>query len=278
MEEGHPHAFPLRAPHGEDAEIAAGQLEHGVTRRRHVGAVGGERAHVLHRELVRQIVAAPAYRVEGMRGVHAPRVDVVHLGDDLEAARLVARVQRAREPVVALAMGEEAPGGGRLALLRITGEGLVHPVVLGPRPEREAMRDALGHDEEIALAVLDGPEGGLERAPALMHEVDERGRVVLEEVVHRGGGRGEVHRHRGIGHQPRHPSIDVARRRRFRHGERVMRAAHRPHRRLPVRRPGARRPARAPPTRSSWWAGTGDRCGSPSRRSRRARAPARRCA
>ena len=174
-----------------------------------------------------------------MRGVHAPGVDVVHLGDDLEAAGLVARVQRAREAVVALAVGEEAPGGGRLALFRVAGEGLVHPVVLGPRPQGEAVRDALGHDEEIALAILDGPEGGLERAPALMHEVDERRRVVLEEVVHGGGGRGDVHGHGGIGHQPRHAAIGVPRRRRLRHSERVMRATRRSHRRFPVRRPGA---------------------------------------
>jgi len=50
------------------------------------------------------------------------------------------------------------------------------------------MREALGDDEEVPLPVLDGPERRLERAAALVNEVDHRGRVVLEEVVHRAAG------------------------------------------------------------------------------------------
>src|SRR5207247_995253 len=53
VEEGHPQPFLLRRAHGEDADIAAGKDEHRVARGRHVRAIGHERPHVLHRELVR---------------------------------------------------------------------------------------------------------------------------------------------------------------------------------------------------------------------------------
>jgi hypothetical protein len=95
VKERHPHAVPFGAAHREDAEVAAGELEDGVPGRWHVGAVGHQRPDVLDRELVREIVAAPAHCVEGVRGVHAPRVDILHLRDDLEAAGLAARVERA---------------------------------------------------------------------------------------------------------------------------------------------------------------------------------------
>ena len=241
-----------------------------------MGAVGHQRAHVLHRELVGEIVAPPAHRVEGMGGVHATRVHALHLGDDLEAPRLVARVERARIAVVALAVREEAAGGGRLALLGIAREALVHPVVLGPGRDGEAMRDALGHDQEVALPVFDGPERRLQRAPALMHEVDARGGVVLEEVVHRRLRRRHVHGHGGVGDQPRHAAVHVAGGRRA--GPSRGRGGCRPPRAsaTPSGAPTRRRPAPGPPRRSSWWAGRDGRCGSPCRRSRPGRAPARR--
>jgi len=84
-----------------------------------VRAIGHERTHVLDGETVRQVVAPPADDVEGMCRVHAPRVNVADLGDDLEAARSVARVERARIAIVARAVGDEAARARRLRLLGI---------------------------------------------------------------------------------------------------------------------------------------------------------------
>src|SRR5207249_10472048 len=126
------------------------------------------RPHVLHGELVGQVSAAPPDRVEGMRRMHAPGEGAVGLGDDLEPSRLVARIERARELVVAPAVGQELPRSHRLGFLRIAREALVDPVVLRTRVELEAVRDALGDDEEIALAVGDGAERRLEYARALV--------------------------------------------------------------------------------------------------------------
>src|SRR6266542_2425188 len=225
VEERQPHAFLLDRADGEDAEIAAGQLEDRVPRRRHMGAVGHQRSHVLDREPVGKILPAPAHHVEGMGGVDAPRVDLADLGDDLEPARLIARVERAGKAIVAAAMGDELPGGRRLALLRIAGEALVYPIVMRPGPELEAMRDPFGHDEKIALAVLDGPEDRLERAAPAVDEEHQRRRMMLEEVVHWRGRRRDTHGDGGIGHQPRHAAVDVARLGRLHDIERVVSAA-----------------------------------------------------
>src|SRR5262249_25566270 len=176
-----------------------------------------------------------AHRVGGLRGVAPPRVGGVGLGDNLEAPGLVARVQRAREPVVAPAMGEELPRGRRLRLLGVSRKTLVDPVVLPTRRELEAMGDALGHDEEIALAVGDGAEGRLERASALVDEEHEGRRMVLEEVVHGRGGRGYVHGNGGIGDQPPQAAVYVEAGHRLRLAERVVDAAEWTQRRLPVR-------------------------------------------
>jgi len=54
-----------------------------------VRAIGDERAHVLHREPVGEVVAAPPDDIEGVRRVHAAGVDAVDLRDDLEASGLV---------------------------------------------------------------------------------------------------------------------------------------------------------------------------------------------
>mgnify|MGYP003694294351 CR=1 FL=1 len=178
--------------------------------------------------------------------------------------------------VVAATVGQELPGGGRLGLLRIAREALVHPVVLRTRAELEAMGDALGHDEEIALAVGDGSERRLERARALVDEEHESGRVMLEEVVHGRSGRRHVHGRRGIGHEPAHAAIDIAR------GRGLQTCRGRGERRRPdgAATPSAARSSRrrgaGSPRRASSSAGRDDRCGSPCRRSRRARAPARR--
>src|SRR5262249_48818356 len=148
-------------------------------------------------------------------------------GDDLEAARLVARVERAGELVVAPAVSEELPRARRLRLLRASREAFVDPVVLRPRRDLEAMGDALGHDEDIALAVDDGAEGRLERASALVDEEHEGRRMVLEEVVHGRGGRGYVHGNGGIGDQPPQAAVHVEAGPRLRLSERVVDAAER---------------------------------------------------
>ena len=122
VEDRHPHGVLLDRAHGEDAEVAAGQREDRVAGGRHVRAIGRERPHVLDGELVRQVVAAPADHVEGVRGMHAARVEAIDLGDDLEAAALVARVERAREAIVGAAVRDEVAGGRRLRLLRIARE------------------------------------------------------------------------------------------------------------------------------------------------------------
>jgi hypothetical protein len=104
--------------------------------------------------------------------------------------------------------------------------------------ELEAMREALGDDEEVPLPVLDGPERRLERAAALVDEIDHRGRVVLEEVVHRRRRRRDVHRRRRVGDEARHAAVEIARRRRGRDGQQQMRAADGRERRLPGGREG----------------------------------------
>src|SRR5262249_30948155 len=147
---------------------------------------------------------------------------------------LVARVEGARELVVAPAVGEELPRGRGLRLLRISREGLIHPVVLRPRLELEAVGDALGHDEEIALAVGDGAEGGLERPRALVDEEHEGGRVVLEEVVHGRGGRRHVHGGGAVGDQASQAPGGGTARRRLRLAKGVMDTAEGTQRRLPV--------------------------------------------
>src|SRR5262250_2868808 len=107
-----------------------------------------------------------------MRGMKVARVDAVDLGADLEPARLVARVERARIAIVAGTVRDEAARARRLSLLRICRERVVHPVVLAAGAELEAMRDALGHDEEVACAIFDRSERRLQRAAAVVDEVD----------------------------------------------------------------------------------------------------------
>src|SRR5262249_57507311 len=111
----------------------------GLSRWRDRRGVRHERAHVLDSEAIGQIITAPADDVERVCRVDAARIDVADLRDDLEAAGLVSRVERARKLVIAPAVRDELPGRRRFGLLGIAGEALVHPVVVLPRPELEAV-------------------------------------------------------------------------------------------------------------------------------------------
>ncbi len=234
VEEGQPHALLLDRAHGEDADVAARELEDRMARGRDVRAVGDERAHVLHRELVRQIVAPPADDVERVGRVHPPRVDAVDLGDNLEAPSLIDRLGRTRVPVVAPAVSDEVPGRRRLRLLGVAGEALVHPVVLRTRRRIETVRDPLGNDQEVALGVGNRSEGRLQGAAPLVDEEDHRGRVVLEEVFHRRTRGRHIHRRRRVRDQLCHPAVGVGRVFGRHHPQREVGAPDRAQRRLPV--------------------------------------------
>ena len=77
--------------------------------------------------------AARVRRLEETRHLHRRRGEGAgHVGAEM-AALQQEPVERAREAIVAPAVGDELPGGRRLRLLRVTREALVDPVVLRAR-------------------------------------------------------------------------------------------------------------------------------------------------